>query len=533
VAAPRPVASGQDRPGFRDVADAIASGDVEAARRRLREFTPEERRLLEAHIGTRAADRVFRLAAEGRPRAGPLGRVVLLPGLMGTQLDSRDAGGDSDRVWVSLPRIVLGRMGDLRLKADGGAPPPPPTVLTHGVYPPVYLPMILELHRQWHTLPLGYDWRRNIDESADMVADAIRNWGQGEPVHLIAHSMGGLVARRFVARHPGVWDSMKDPALARGGRLVMLGTPNRGSFSIAMALTGEEGTVRKLELLDQKHNSIELLRILNTFAGSYQLLPSPLLDLGDDHLRLFEHATWGALPVHQGLLDTGKAFQQDLDPVIDAPRLLFVAGHDQETPCAVTVTAPGRFQYRNTRDGDGRVPHVLGLLPGVKTYYIREKHGDLAKNETVLAAVHDLLRAGATTLMPETAPRPRLRAAAGAYPKRKEAPPAEMRPLLAAAAARPRAATLAPELAAARLEALALADFLGAPGPAPKPRAVSRTRGSSTPPGRPRAARRPAAASRRRKSPPGGRAAKASTARRKPPARPRARTKKGGRSRRR
>ena len=47
-----------------------------------------------------------------------------------------------------------------------------------------------------------------------------------------------------------------------------------------------------------------LLRILNTFAGSYQMLPSPRLDLGgDDHKKLFEAAAWGTLPVHQALLD--------------------------------------------------------------------------------------------------------------------------------------------------------------------------------------------------------------------------------------
>ncbi len=465
--ATQPVASGQARPGFLDVSNAIADGDVEAARQRLRRFTPEERRLLEAQIGTKAAARVFRLAAAGRTRAGQLGRVILLPGLMGSQLDSVDARGDGDRVWVSLPRIFTGRMADLRLKDDGSSPPAPPGILLHGVYPPVYLPMILELHQRWHTLPLAYDWRKSIDESADMVAEVVRSWGQGEPIHLLVHSMGGLVARRFIARHPQVWASMNSPALDRGGRLVMLGTPNRGSFAIVLALSGEEKMVKTLEKIDQRHDRAELLAILNTFIGSYQLLPSPLVDLGDDHRRHFDKGAWGALPVHQGMLDKGQSFQQELHPVIDAPRLLFVAGHGQETPSAVTVTAPGRFQYRQTLEGDGRVTHALGLLPGVKTYYVTEKHGDLAKNETVLGAVHDLLRTGSTTAMTENPPRLRVRAA-GAYRKTKEAAPAETAPLLAAAAQRPRSASIQPELAAARLEALATEDYLGSPGPGPR-----------------------------------------------------------------
>ncbi len=39
------------------------------------------------------------------------------------------------------------------------------------------------------------------------------------PVHFIGHSMGGLIIRRYLARHP----------VAQLGRIVMLGTPNHGS----------------------------------------------------------------------------------------------------------------------------------------------------------------------------------------------------------------------------------------------------------------------------------------------------------------
>ena len=52
-----------------------------------------------------------------------------------------------------------------------------------------------------------------------------------EPVHLVAYSMGGLVARSFIQRHPQRWRSMWSGGAdrrARGGRLVMLGTPNHG-----------------------------------------------------------------------------------------------------------------------------------------------------------------------------------------------------------------------------------------------------------------------------------------------------------------
>ena len=57
----------------------------------------------------------------------------------------------------------------------------------------------------------------------------------------------------------------------------MLGTPNHGSFTIPEVITGALDTVRKIAILDVTHNRAELLSILNTFPGSLQMLPSPLV----------------------------------------------------------------------------------------------------------------------------------------------------------------------------------------------------------------------------------------------------------------
>ncbi|MGZ3316904.1 MAG: esterase/lipase family protein, partial [Isosphaeraceae bacterium] len=59
-----------------------------------------------------------------------------------------------------------------------------------------------------------------------------RWFGFDAPVHLVAHAMGGLVCRTFIKRHPDRWKTMWDAERngERGGRLVMLGTPNHGSY---------------------------------------------------------------------------------------------------------------------------------------------------------------------------------------------------------------------------------------------------------------------------------------------------------------
>ena len=51
--------------------------------------------------------------AEAGPR---LGNVVVLPGIMGSELTSISLGGDSDLIWVNIPRIIIGRLARLRLR---------------------------------------------------------------------------------------------------------------------------------------------------------------------------------------------------------------------------------------------------------------------------------------------------------------------------------------------------------------------------------------------------------------------------------
>jgi pimeloyl-ACP methyl ester carboxylesterase len=467
------------RPGLAALDDALAARDVEAAREALLLLDAEERAILEAEMGPGALGSAYRLA-RSRRRGPGLGRVVVLPGVMGSELDSVDARGDADLVWVNYFRIFAGRIADLQLTDAGDSPPPPPTIRPKQLYRKCYLPILLALQARWQTRPFPYDWRVDIDRSAAALADEVRSWAGGEPCHLVAHSMGGIVARRFIQKFPEVWASMQDPTgQGRGGRLVMMGTPNRGSYAIPLVLSGEERTVRSLALLDVKHDVAGVLGILNTFVGSYQLLPSAKLDLGgDDHRKLFDAVTWGGLPVHQGLLDRGKAFMAELDPVIDPGRLVFVGGYSQETPHRIHVDGPGRFRYESTLEGDGRVPHEAGVLEGVATFWVMEAHGDLPKNPKVLAAIHDLLQKGTTAAL-ET----RLAAVRSARPSApydptvKEAPDPELAVLAARvkpARGRERGpAGLGEELAVARLEGLSTEEWLGKPPAAAVGRAVA------------------------------------------------------------
>ena len=450
--------------GLSALDSALSEGKTEEARRALLALGDDERAILAEYFGDEGLKDLYRAAT--RRRRGPaLGRVVLLPGLMGSNLDAVDASGGADRIWVNLFRIFGGRMRELQLGEDGQPLPPPPTIRATGIHSGTYLKLLFELQAHWDAIPFGYDWRADVRQSATLLAGRIREWAKGEPVHLVAHSMGGVVARTFIRMFPDAWAGMQDrKGGGRGGRLVMLGTPNRGAFAIVLALSGEEKLVKTLARIDGSHHAQELLHILNTFLGSYQMLPSPRVDLGDDHRRLFDAATWGSLPVRQGLLQQGEQYQEWLHPVIDPDRMIYVAGYGQQTPVRVRVDGPGRFSYELTEDGDGRVPHSLGLLEDVRTYWVKEKHGDLARNAAVLQAIHLLLQSGETLQLEASRPRGVGATRAGYQkPATFETVPAEVEAGIARARSRGRRPVPMSDKEAARLHAIAFADYLGHP----------------------------------------------------------------------
>lgn len=345
--------------------------------------------------------RLAKRSSVERSRAAPRGNVVFLHGITGSDLAEVD-DGDEDKIWINFPRLIVGRIQELKLAPNGvNEADPKLKVLATRINKRYYARAMVALGARWNAEPYAYDWRKDIDTASDGLAALIRERFAGKPVHLVAHSMGGLVARNMIRRHPQLWDEMRDAQLEAGGRLIMLGTPNFGSFSIVQAMTGEDQMMSLLEKCDIKHDMSDLLNITNSFLGSYQLLPSPS-KLGPALDALYQAETWSeGAHVSQAHLNRAFQFFADLEasPTIDPARMIYVAGCRRPTIASMTIARRGDFEYILTRDGDGRVPHALGLLPGVPTYYVDEVHGDLARNETVLTALDELLAHGSTRVL--------------------------------------------------------------------------------------------------------------------------------------
>ena len=357
-----------------------------------------------------------RAVRERRERAKqePLGNIVLLPGIMGSNL-TRAGAGDTDLLWIHYLRIINGALSELQLGRNGKDPARPGLKIEPtDVDKRTYARAVLKLRARWNVEPFPYDWRKDLDEASDRLGRFIKEKFGGKPVSLVGHSMGGLVARNFIRRHPGQWEAMRGDE-RQGGRLIMLGTPNYGSFNIVQVLTGVESLVILLSRVDLRNNLNEIVKIIGTFLGCYLLLPAPekLPALAQ---ALYDRATWGAYPVSELHLERARRFYEGLkDPAtIDPARMTYIAGCNRQTISGLEVMAPGEFRYRTTAAGDGRVTHELGLLDGVRTYYVDETHGDLAKNNLVLQAVEEVLQRGVSSL-PERPVAPRAAAAEGRW----------------------------------------------------------------------------------------------------------------------
>ncbi|MEX1993501.1 MAG: hypothetical protein WD929_02475 [Steroidobacteraceae bacterium] len=254
-------------------------------------------------------------AVAASPDAAP---VILIPGLFGSRLRDRDSGIE---MWPgNWRRILFSDYGDLALDFDPDTLAVRPDGLeAHGVAESVlgqefYAPIISTLVNfggyvradpgtparkgERRLYVFAYDWRQdNVEQARGLEAliDAIRaDYGNPElRVDIVAHSMGGLIARYYLRYGTrDVLDGMPSLVTLYGTRrvrkLILLGTPNFGAVSVVHGyLAGERIGLRRIRP-----------EILATMPSGYQLFPHPLstwlVDSDGKALpdELFDPATW-------------------------------------------------------------------------------------------------------------------------------------------------------------------------------------------------------------------------------------------------
>ena len=316
--------------------------------------------------------------------------VIVLPGVMGSHLSALDDDGDRDRVWLSVPELALGGIRRLQAGAEG--------VKAEELVSSAYSDLCAFLRESGHhVMPFPYDWRLSI---ADAAA-ALRGWvrrrldaSPGRPIGLIAHSMGGIVARHFIADCEAAGAGEQNEwaeVVTAGGRLVQLGTPNQGSHLIPYLMQGEERLLKILAAVDLKHSKKEWLEFVARFPGLLELAPH----VGEHDF--YRQQTWEMLDVlvkpQVGHLNEAKKVVQRLGTVdLSEHAVVYVAGKADRTP----TIEPGQREIGFTPRGDGRVTWETGIPAGVDTWFIDTKHGDLASHERSFPGILELVTTGDT-----------------------------------------------------------------------------------------------------------------------------------------
>ena len=352
----------------------------------------------------RAALRQSRAASAPRPLA------VVLPGTMGSMLQAR-----GETVWLNYWRLARGGLKRLRM---GQAEIEPVDLVGD-----FYGPLIEFLARSHRVEILPYDWRMSILEAASRLAERLEALvpeaeRSGQPVHLVAHSMGGLVVRAMIADGgPGaaIWARIK--ALPNS-RFMMLGTPNKGSHEAVRWLTGGNPTQLKLALLDLTQNTGDIIDIVRQYPGLIELLPFAPdgTDFSDPalwkRLRAELDAVWKPAPT-TALRGARATWQRLLEAEPDPEHMIYIAGcqpatvvdYRTESSDSLLGGSSRKLAFDATARGDGTVSWDSGLLPGVPAWYVEDTaHDKLCAQQRAFPGYLDLLTTGTTARLPSSPP---------------------------------------------------------------------------------------------------------------------------------
>lgn len=383
---------------------------------------------LKAYLGEPAYEEYLALADQtvGKVDREHLGidapeNLIFVPGVMGSLLQSRTKGG----VWwidVRTRKFI----DELRLSPDGKEDADPRNKVvpftTDITYEP-FMAAALERKDFGHVV-FPYDWRKSLRLGAADLKERILELyagNGGEPVHLVAHSMGGLLVRAALSAHGDeVWGKI--------GRIVFVGTPHYGSPAIAGYLKNHLWGFDLLALLGS-YLSRDTFR---TLRGVLSLLPAPrgiypgtreddqsLWTTGDEedaylhpcaNFDMYDADAWklelsAEQTSHlQGVLDEVAEFHRELYESHQAldqslrDKMAVIAGVGVKTLFRLayekrffgvweyTAKETDRIPDDPHRDGDGRVPVASAALEDVGDIrYVKGVHGELP----MIPAVYD------------------------------------------------------------------------------------------------------------------------------------------------
>jgi pimeloyl-ACP methyl ester carboxylesterase len=372
----------------------------------------------------KVADRRF--AGRHLQRGGPK-NMIFVPGIMGTLLKNSSLGGVW---WIDVrTRNYIDRLG---LSADGTKDADGYEDITPSTSDPAYFPFLSAVQNAPglnHEI-FPYDWRKSPLHSAAAFRDLVLKLHQdngGKEVHIVAHSLGGLIVRAALMEHGAeLWP--------RIGKIVFIGTPHYGAAAIAGYLKNHLWGFEMMAILG-RYLSRPTLRSL---WGVIALLPAPRgiypgtrpSDAkpwkSDDSADPYVHpcANFDLYRADAWKLDLDAGETAKLQTILDASadfhrrmyqahrdlqqnqrnKMVVIAGVGFDTLFRLAYTSGmtslwkamskvfDRIENDPHRDGDGRVPVASARLENVlDTRYVKGVHGGLTNITAVYNDVFNYL----------------------------------------------------------------------------------------------------------------------------------------------
>jgi pimeloyl-ACP methyl ester carboxylesterase len=378
----------------------------------------ETSREVEAWLGSAAFAELRQLSGGRSHLAGGKKNLIVVPGIMGSVLKSEGLGG----IWWVDMLNARDKLNGLALAPDGLNDLDPKAEIKPCAIDITYAPLRAAIANSEHfggSIEFPYDWRKPLNASADRLRKLINDVHDNydESVHLVGHSMGGLMIRTTLMLHgEELWPKI--------GKIVFIATPHYGSPSIAGYLKNHLWGWEKLAVLGM-FLSRDTFRSL---WGVLSLLPAPAMiypstrnleahpcanfDLYDAKAYKLDLDTTATLQLQRTLNAADKFHTElfnwhnnELTPT-KRRQMLQISGVGRETLIRLEakdkwydwkdidkITSRSSDGSNPHREGDGRVPLASAELEEIELRYIKGEHGSMqnipAVVEEVLAWIAD------------------------------------------------------------------------------------------------------------------------------------------------
>lgn len=312
-------------------------------------------------------------------------QIIVIPGIMGSKLKQGEL-----RIWPSLVGHINHKtfFGEkLKYKDDD-------KTIAYGPFKFFYQTLINYLDQpDAYVDVFSYDWRKNNLDQLSLLENLIRT--DVEEIYIVAHSMGGIVAKLFLNYYK---DNEK---IENVKKLITLGTPWHGSPTAYKWIF--YGVENELLLLMSKENSKD---IITTFPSVYQLFPDSfymsrcLSEKKPSFLEVNgEVLSWHDVYNHKYIplidnhgFDENKIFEQyytlkNQNISIEHHEII---GYGLGTLYSIIKNSPNEA-ICEFNSGDETVPICSANSNAPYQYFVKETHQKLPKNDTVLSIVKSIV----------------------------------------------------------------------------------------------------------------------------------------------